>query len=220
MHPDTEKLISIARGNGFVTRSQREAILNRAKSLGDDMVEVEFILDETPVRDDPAAPNAQQQNRQQYANAAPQRPAAQQSQDTKKKKKTWLWVGIGGAVAVLVIIIAVASGGKSNDYTYGGNTYGIASDGNTYGLTSGRNAYDDKLDNLENGYTKLMSALQNGDDGNIGDYINLGNLLLLENELESAQNEGKLTQEQSYRYQQIQYMYGMNMVGAALLENL
>ncbi|MCR4812968.1 MAG: hypothetical protein K5867_10305 [Bacteroidales bacterium] len=219
MHPDTEKLISIARGNGFVTRSQREAILNRAKSLGDDMVEVEFILDEIPVRDDPAAPNAQQQNRQQYANAAPQRPAAQQSQDTKKKKKTWLWVGIGGAVAVLVIIIAVASGGKSNDYTYGGNTYGIASDGNTYGLTSGRNAYDDKLDNLENGYTKLMSALQNGDDGNIGDYINLGNLVLLENELESAQNEGKLTQEQSYRYQQIQYMYGMNM-GAALLENL
>lgn len=219
MHPDTEKLISIARGNGFVTRSQREAILNRAKSLGDDMVEVEFILDEIPVRDDPAAPNAQQQNRQQYANAAPQRPAAQQSQDTKKKKKTWLWVGIGGAVAVLVIIIAVASGGKSNDYTYGGNTYGIASDGNTYGLTSGRNAYDDKLDNLENGYTKLMSALQNGDDGNIGDYINLGNLVLLENELESAQNEGKLTQEQSYRYQQIQYMYGMNM-GAAFLENL
>lgn len=219
MHPDTEKLISIARGNGFVTRSQREAILNRAKSLGDDMVEVEFILDEIPVRDDPAAPNAQQQNRQQYANAVPQRPAAQQSQDTKKKKKTWLWIGIGGAVAVLVIIIAVASGGKSNDYTYGGNTYGIASDGNTYGLTSGRNAYDDKLDNLENGYTKLMSALQNGDDGNIGDYINLGNLVLLENELESAQNEGKLTQEQSYRYQQIQYMYGMNM-GAAFLENL
>lgn len=219
MHSDTEKLISIARGNGFVTRSQREAILNRAKSLGDDMVEVEFILDEIPFRDDPAAPNAQQQNRQQYANAAPQRPAAQQSQDTKKKKKTWLWVGIGGAVAVLVIIIAVASGGKSNDYTYGGNTYGIASDGNTYGLTSGRNAYDDKLDNLENGYTKLMSALQNGDDGNIGDYINLGNLVLLENELESAQNEGKLTQEQSYRYQQIQYMYGMNM-GAAFLENL
>lgn len=219
MHPDTEKLISIARGNGFVSRSQREAILNRAKSLGDDMVEVEFILDDIPVKDDPAAPNTQQTNRQQYANAAPQRPAAQQSQDTKKKKKTWLWVGIGGAVAVLVIIIAVASGGKSNDYTYGGNTYGIASDGNTYGLTSGRNAYDDKLDNLENGYTKLMSALQNGDDGNIGDYINLGNLVLLENELESAQNEGKLTQEQSYRYQQIQYMYGMNM-GAALLENL
>lgn len=193
MHPDTEKLISIARGNGFVTRSQREAILNRAKSLGDDMVEVEFILDEIPVRDDPAAPNAQQQNRQSYTNVAPQRPAAQQPQDSQKKKKTWLWAGIGGAVAVLIIIIAVASGG---------------------------NKYDRKLDKLEKGYEQMITDMQNGsfNDENIGNYMDIGKLLLLENELETAYNEGKLSPEQSYRYQQIQS--AKNMMGVNMFINM
>jgi hypothetical protein len=193
MHPDTEKLISIARGNGFITRSQREAILNRAKSLGDNLVEVEFILDDIPVKDEPAAPNTQQQNRQQYANAAPQRPAAQQPQDSQKKKKTWLWAGIGGAVAVLIIIIAVASGG---------------------------NKYDRKLDKLEKCYEQMITDMQNGsfNDENIGSYMDIGKLLLLENELETAYNEGKLSPEQSYRYQQIQS--ARNMMGVNMFINM
>lgn len=96
-------------------------------------------------------------------------------------------------MAVLIIIIAVASGG---------------------------NKYDRKLDKLEKGYEQMITDMQNGsfNDENIGNYMDIGKLLLLENELETAYNEGKLSPEQSYRYQQIQS--AKNMMGVNMFINM
>lgn len=176
MHPDTEKLINLAQNKGFVTRSQRESILNRAKNLGDNIVEVEFILDGIPVRDEPAVHNMPPQQQvppqQAYQTSAPQQPIAGQ-----KKSKTWLWISIGAA-ALLIIIIAIASGGHS---------------------------YDSKLDKLENGYAQLFAELSGSNIYEIDDvaaeYKWLGELA---NELDEADANGELTPEQSYRLSQIE----------------
>jgi len=45
MHPDIEKLIHIARECGNVTDKQREIILRKARALGDDLDEVEMVLE-------------------------------------------------------------------------------------------------------------------------------------------------------------------------------
>ena len=45
MHPDIEKLISIAKENGDLTEKQREIILRKAEKLGEDVDEVELRLD-------------------------------------------------------------------------------------------------------------------------------------------------------------------------------
>ena len=45
MHPDIEKLLSIAKENGNLTEKQREIILRKAEKLGEDLDEVEMILE-------------------------------------------------------------------------------------------------------------------------------------------------------------------------------
>lgn len=45
MHPDIEKLISIAKETGGLTEKQKEIILRKAEILGEDLVEVELILE-------------------------------------------------------------------------------------------------------------------------------------------------------------------------------
>lgn len=45
MHPDIEKLISIAKENGDLTEKQREIILRKAEKIGEDVDEVELRLD-------------------------------------------------------------------------------------------------------------------------------------------------------------------------------
>ena len=45
MHPSVEKLISIAKEGSEITERQKEIILRKAAELGDDVEEIEFILE-------------------------------------------------------------------------------------------------------------------------------------------------------------------------------
>jgi len=45
MHPEIERLINIAREGDKITKRQKEIILRKAADLGDDVEEVEFILE-------------------------------------------------------------------------------------------------------------------------------------------------------------------------------
>lgn len=45
MHPEIEKLIAIAKDSGKLTEKQKEIILRKAESLGEDKDEVEFLLE-------------------------------------------------------------------------------------------------------------------------------------------------------------------------------
>ena len=47
MHPDIEKLINIAKESGELTEKQKEIILRKAEKLGEDVDEVELILEST-----------------------------------------------------------------------------------------------------------------------------------------------------------------------------
>ena len=50
MHQDIEKLLNAAKEKGFITEKQREIILSKAKQLGEDMTEVEFMLEDIPLK--------------------------------------------------------------------------------------------------------------------------------------------------------------------------
>ncbi len=45
MHPEIEKLINIARENGELTENLRETILQKAEQLGEDIDDVDFIIE-------------------------------------------------------------------------------------------------------------------------------------------------------------------------------
>lgn len=64
MYPDIEKLINAAKEKGSITTRQREIILAKAQQLNDDIAEVEFMLDDIPVKD-------LQQNVRQQPSVAP-----------------------------------------------------------------------------------------------------------------------------------------------------
>ena len=50
MHQDIEKLLNAAKEKGSITEKQREIILNKAQQLGEDMAEVEFVLEDIPLK--------------------------------------------------------------------------------------------------------------------------------------------------------------------------
>ena len=50
MHQDIEKLLNAAKEKGFLTEKQREIILSKAQQLGEDMTEVEFMLEDIPIK--------------------------------------------------------------------------------------------------------------------------------------------------------------------------
>lgn len=52
MHQDIEKLLNAAKEKGSITEKQREIILNKAQQLGEDMAEVEFVLEDIPLKKD------------------------------------------------------------------------------------------------------------------------------------------------------------------------
>ena len=52
MHQDIEKLLNTAKEKGYITEKQREIILNKAQQLGEDMAEVEFVLEDIPLKKD------------------------------------------------------------------------------------------------------------------------------------------------------------------------
>lgn len=55
MHPDIEKLITIAKESGEVTEKQKEIILRKAEKLGEDIDEVEMILESLKLKRESAA---------------------------------------------------------------------------------------------------------------------------------------------------------------------
>lgn len=50
MHQDIEKLLNTVKEKGSMTERQREIILSKAQQLAEDMTEVEFLLEEIPVK--------------------------------------------------------------------------------------------------------------------------------------------------------------------------
>lgn len=48
MHPDLERLINIAKESGELSERQKEIILRKAKSLGENVDEVEVLIDTVP----------------------------------------------------------------------------------------------------------------------------------------------------------------------------
>lgn len=85
----------MAQRNGYITSRQRKVILDRAREMGENIVEVEFYLDCIPIMEAP--PNAAM-------------PATKPKK--KKKGKAWIWI-ILVAIAAIGIGIAVLS---SDDY--------------------------------------------------------------------------------------------------------
>ncbi len=69
MSPETEKLVKMAQSRGCLSAAQREMILNKAREMGDDTTEVEFILSALPEN---AGAQAQQ-------NSTTQQPPRQQT---------------------------------------------------------------------------------------------------------------------------------------------
>lgn len=51
MHTKIENLINRAKENGSMTERQRGLILSKAKELGDDLDEIEFSLEDIPIKD-------------------------------------------------------------------------------------------------------------------------------------------------------------------------
>ena len=57
MHPDLERLISIAKESGELTEKQKVIILRKAKALGEDLDEVEFVLETLKSKEPVKAPS-------------------------------------------------------------------------------------------------------------------------------------------------------------------
>lgn len=50
MHQDVEKLLNAAKEKGSITEKQRNLIIAKAQQLNDDTTEIEFILDDIPIK--------------------------------------------------------------------------------------------------------------------------------------------------------------------------
>ena len=57
MNVEIEKLITHARENGFLTARQRTLIISKAEQLGDDISELEFVLDDIPIGEQNNSPS-------------------------------------------------------------------------------------------------------------------------------------------------------------------
>ena len=51
MHPDIDRMIKMAQSRGSITAAQHDMILNKAKELGDDPMEIEFVLSGLSITD-------------------------------------------------------------------------------------------------------------------------------------------------------------------------
>lgn len=194
MHTDVERLIAMAKSTGFITPRQREMILSKARALGDDIVEVEFYLDDIPIKEEPAPSN----NTQSYARPNPaysaqpkpnQQTSAAQEKPKKKKKGKWIWIMLL-VIVVIIGIIAVASAISDSSSVSNMNNY--------YNYTD----WDNELTRFNNGWDSYFGELAMGRPMNEvdNDYIWLN---VLNNNIENAYYTGQLTPEQQNRYAQI-----------------
>lgn len=60
MHPDIDRMIKMAQSRGSITTAQHDMILNKAKELGDDPMEIEFVLSGLSLSDTQTTQSANQ----------------------------------------------------------------------------------------------------------------------------------------------------------------
>ena len=68
MNPELEKLITSVKEAGSMTARQKEIILSKAKRFGDDIDEVEFVLEDVPIRDASRDEKSNGENRKKCPN--------------------------------------------------------------------------------------------------------------------------------------------------------
>lgn len=129
MHPEIDKMVKMAQSRGSISTVQRDMILNKARELGDDPMEVEFILSGLAISDTTGAQSANQsgpnQSQQQYAYQQPRPAYAPQQQQQFNNgatmpgtsNKTSLLLGIGSTVigvvgfaSAIIALLGLAAG--------------------------------------------------------------------------------------------------------------
>ena len=127
MHPDIDKMIKMAQSRGSLTAAQRDMILNKAKELGDDPMEIEFSLSGLSIADTHTAQSVNQggqsSSRQQNANQQPRYSNASNQQlnlettvpNTSNKTSLILGIvstvmGVIGYATTILSILGVAAG--------------------------------------------------------------------------------------------------------------
>ena len=221
MHTDVERLIAMAKSTGFITPRQHEMILGKARALGDDIVEVEFYLDDIPVKEEPTpASNTQTYARPNQAysaqtNQSPQNTTVEAKPEKKKKKKgKWIWIVLL-IIVVGFVVFAVASImsdkaaiNRVNNYLNVETGSNSATDKaainrvNNYYNNVNYTDWDSELTRFSNGWDSYFGELAMGRpmDEVDNEYIWLN---VLTNTIENAYMTGQLTPEQQNRYEQI-----------------
>lgn len=210
MHKDVERLIALAKERGFLTLSQRELILNKAQELGDDIIEVEFFLEDLKIEEVTPSdyshltinPNDQATTYSVQTNNLRQNVAESREVPEAKKKGKWIWIVIIAVIAAVVAILVLSVFSKNSNsenliYNYFDNT----------NYTN----WDDELTKYDNGFSMYMSELSSGKP--IDDVDNEYRwLLVLQNNIENAAMTGQLSPEQEYRFNQIQEKYTNQLI--------
>jgi hypothetical protein len=210
MHKDVERLIALAKERGFLTLSQRELILNKAQELGDDIIEVEFFLEDLKIEEVTPSdyshltinPNDQATTYSVQTNNLRQNVAESREVPEAKKKGKWIWIVIIAVIAAVVAILVLSVFSKNSNsenliYNYFDNT-------------NYTNWYDE-LTKYDNGFSMYMSELSSGKP--IDDVDNEYRwLLVLQNNIENAAMTGQLSPEQEYRFNQIQEKYTNQLI--------
>lgn len=199
MHTDVERLIAMAKSAGFITPRQHEMILGKARELGDDIVEVEFYLDDIPVKEEPTpASNTHAYAQSNPAYSAQHKPNPQNTtveakpENKKKKKGKWIWIVLLASVVIFGIIAAMSAISDSSS----------VGDMNNYYNNVNYTDWDSELTRFNNGWDSYFGELAMGRpmDEVDNEYIWLN---VLNNNIENAYYTGQLTLEQQNRYAQI-----------------
>ncbi len=189
----------MAKSAGFITPRQHEMILGKARALGDDIVEVEFYLDDIPVKEEPTpASNTQTYARPNQAYSAQTNQSTQNTtveakpEKKKKKKSKWIWIVLL-IIVVGFVVFAVASIMSDRAAINSVNNYY-----NNVNYTD----WDSELTRFNNGWDSYFGELAMGRpmDEVDNEYIWLN---VLNNNIENAYYTGQLTPEQQNRYAQI-----------------
>lgn len=210
MHKDVERLIALAKERGFLTLSQRELILNKAQELGDDIIEVEFFLEDLKIEEVTPSdyshltinPNDQATTYSVQTNNLRHNETGSREVLETKKKGSWIWIVIGAVMAAVAVIIVLSVFHKNSN-----------SENSIYNIFDNSNYtnWDDELTKYDNGVAMYLSELSSGKP--IDDIDNEYQwLLVLQNNIENAAVTGQLSPEQEYRFNQTQEKYANQLI--------
>ncbi len=190
--------------------SQRELILNKAQELGDDIIEVEFFLEDLKIEEVTPSdyshltinPNDQATTYSIQTNNLRHNETGSREVLETKKKGSWIWIVIGAVMAAVAVIIVLSVFHKNSN-----------SENSIYNIFDNSNYtnWDDELTKYDNGFSMYMSELSSGKP--IDDVDNEYRwLLVLQNNIENAAMTGQLSPEQEYRFNQIQEKYTNQLI--------